>query len=360
MSQTNDGASCSAKGSMRHLQKERKCVVDKIKGLIPQTKELMKQRENASQVKQCLGDINTLCENATTLHNELLPLHPEDELNKQKEWFSSIMNYSSTFQKDTQIWIVETEQRISQEQQASPEIPLLPVEMNEANENEDDIKPSDSVSNVGSHKTSQSQCSSTSSARLMAEAELAALTMRHKLLKEKHALQEEEQHLRKRREELKLNTEIAEKMATLQILNTKSITSGKRTSKVLDGMKSYFEKAQTKQSLNVNADEFIPKQTETNKTMNATSNQMQFHMSPFNTQDSHGQQGVETNNDVLGIMRKQNITTLLIQQQCLSALPKREIPIYDCDPLKYHTFIKAFENGVERNTTNSCDRLHFF
>lgn len=225
--------------------------------------------------------------------------------------------------------------------------------MNEANENEDDIKPSDSVSNVGSHKTSQSQCSSTSSARLMAKAELAALTMRHKLLKEKHALEEEEQRLRKRREELKLNTEIAEKMATLQILNTKSITSGKRTSK--DGMKSYFEKAQTKQSLNVNADEFIPKQTETNKTMNATSyeqNQMQFHMSPFNTQDSHGQQGVETSNDVLGIMRKQNdITTLLIQQQCLSALPKREIPLYGCDPLKYHTFIKAFENGVERNTT---------
>lgn len=68
---------------------------------------------------------------------------------------------------------------------------------------------------------------------------------------------------------------------------------------------------------------------------------------------------LEIRNDVLGIMRKQNeITTLLMQQQCLSALPKREIPTYHGDPLKYHTFIKAFENGVKKNTTNSC-RLNF-
>ena len=70
---------------------------------------------------------------------------------------------------------------------------------------------------------------------------------------------------------------------------------------------------------------------------------------------------LETRNDVLGIMRKQNeLTTLLMQQQCLSALPKREVPIYDGDPLKYHTFMKAFENGVERNTTNSYDHLYCY
>ena len=382
MSQTNDAASCSEMESgkrekkltekarvnkIERLQNERKRVVDKIKGSIPKMKELMKQREDVSQVKQCLGNLHIMCENATTSHTELLPLLPDDELIKQKEWFSSIMNYCSTFQKDTQKWIVETEQKMSREQQDSPEIQLLSVEMNEANEM-DDIKPSDSISNVGSHKTSQSQCSSTSSARVMAEAELAALTIRHKLLKEKHALEEEEQRLHKRREELKLNTEIAEKMAKLEILKTKSTTSGKRTSKVSDGMNSYLGKAQAKQLLNVNTAEFIPKQTEANTNMNTTSNeqvQMQSHMSPFNTQDSHGQRGsntvdLETSNDILGIMRKQNeITTLLMQQQCLSALPRREIPIYDGDPLKYHTFIKAYENGVERNTTNSCDRLYF-
>ncbi len=297
MSRTNDVASCSDMESLKqrerkltekgllnkieNLQNERKRVVDKMKGLIPKMKKLMKQRENVSDVKQFWENLNALCENATTVHNELLPLLPDDELIKQKKWFSSIMNYSNTFQKDTQKWMVETGQKIYQEQQDSPEIPLH--QMNESSQIEDDINPNDSVSNIGSHKTSQSQCSSTSSARLKAEAELAALTMRHKLLKEKHALEEEEQHLCKKREELQLNTEIAEKMAKLEILKIRSTTSGKRTSKVSDGMKSYLEKAQSQQLLNVNADELIPKQIETNTNTNITSyeqNQMQFHMNP--------------------------------------------------------------------------------
>ena len=383
MSQINDAASCSDMESgkqrerkltekgllnkIENLQNKRKRVVDKIKGLIPEMKGLMKQRENVLDVKQCLENLNTLCENATASHNELLHLLPEEELIQQKEWFSTIMNYSNTFQRDTQSWIVDIGQKISPEQQDSAEIQLH--QKNEPSQIEDDINPSDSVSNKGSHKTSQSQCSSTSSARLKAEAELAALSMRHKLLKEKHALEEEEQRLRKRREELQLSTEIAEKMAKLEVLKIQSTTSGKRTSKVSDGMKSYLEKAQSQQLFNVNADEFIPKQIEANTNPNITSyeqNQMQFHMNPpINIQESYEQQGVnmeglESKDEVLGIMRKQNeITTLLIQQQSLSALPKREIPIYDGDPLKYHTFIRAFENGVERNTTNSCDRLYF-
>lgn len=68
----------------------------------------------------------------------------------------------------------------------------------------------------------------------------------------------------------------------------------------------------------------------------------------------------EYQNNMFGIMTKQNeITTLLIQQQCLSSLPKREIPIFDGDPLTYHAFVKAFENSVERNTANHSDRLYF-
>lgn len=168
MTQTNDAALCTEGESgkrrerkltenalvykIEKLQNERKRAVDKIKGLIPKMKELIKQRENVSQVKQCLGNLNILCENATTAHNEVLPLLPEDEFIKQKEWFSSITNYSNAFQKDIQKWVVEIGQKISQEQQDLREIPLYPVETNETNQIEDDINPSDSVSNVGSHK----------------------------------------------------------------------------------------------------------------------------------------------------------------------------------------------------------------
>lgn len=51
------------------------------------------------------------------------------------------------------------------------------------------------------------------------------------------------------------------------------------------------------------------------------------------------------------------MTTLLLQQQCL--IFAKEMPIFDGDPLEYHAFVKAFENGVERNTVSHSDRLYF-
>ncbi|KAJ0039347.1 hypothetical protein NL108_017479 [Boleophthalmus pectinirostris] len=44
---------------------------------------------------------------------------------------------------------------------------------------------------------------------------------------------------------------------------------------------------------------------------------------------------------------------------CLLSPEKREIPVFDGNPLKYHTFVRAFENGVECNTNDNCDRLYF-
>lgn len=106
---------------------------------------------------------------------------------------------------------------------------------------------------------------------MRAEAELAVLAIRQRLLNEKHALEEEElrkrkarlqleeeeEQLRKRKEKLLLDTDI-KKMAKLNVLRTQSITSGKRSSKVSDGMNSYLKKGKSQQQLNVNAEEFHP------------------------------------------------------------------------------------------------------
>lgn len=384
---------------IERLQQDRKRVVNEIKGLIPKTKELMKHKESVLQVKQCLTTLNKLCGNAVREHEELLPLIPEEEITRQDEWFTSIMKYSSEFKTQTEQWISEIEGTQSASQNQNPtemnENVSSSVELQEvecSNEMEDDINPGDSVSNVGSNKSSQSQRSSTSSARLKAEAELAALAMKKKMLKERHALEEEEERLRKRKERLQLDAEIAGEQAKLEILKTRSTTSIRRTSKVSDGMNLYVTKST--QPLDVNADVFIPLASEQNESkkerhlggkskvakMHAhvvdnvqSSNiqvqpSLQTHIDPVETQYLQGPQDFNTDilmssateNCVLDMMKKQNeITTLLIQQQRLSTLPKREIPIFDGDPLKYHSFIRAFENGIEKNTTDNCDRLYF-
>ncbi|XP_024116907.1 uncharacterized protein LOC112138581, partial [Oryzias melastigma] len=69
---------------------------------------------------------------------------------------------------------------------------------------------------------------------------------------------------------------------------------------------------------------------------------------------------MDNQQSIIDIMRKQNeITTLLIDQQCVSSLPKRDVPVFAGDPLQYHTFMRAFENNVEKRTDNNSDRLYF-
>jgi hypothetical protein len=54
-----------------------------------------------------------------------------------------------------------------------------------------------------------------------------------------------------------------------------------------------------------------------------------------------------------------DLTQLLIQQQVRASLPEQRITTFDGDPLKYTTFLKAFEYGVEDKTKSFTDRLTY-
>lgn len=71
-------------------------------------------------------------------------------------------------------------------------------------------------------------------------------------------------------------------------------------------------------------------------------------------QDQHQTTGL------YNLLQQQNdITALLVKMQTLQLLPSREIPIYDGDPLRFNTFIKAFEHCVEANTSCKGDCLYY-
>jgi len=99
------------------------------------------------------------------------------------------------------------------------------------------------VSNVGSKNATgrRSVVSIASSARLIAEADLAALVARQKLLKDE--LEEQEECLRRKKEQLKLDEDIASHMVKLNGLRSQSILSVKNSiTRYSDGMNSYLEK----------------------------------------------------------------------------------------------------------------------
>lgn len=85
-----------------------------------------------------------------------------------------------------------------------------------------------------------------------------------------------------------------------------------------------------------------------------TSTQVAHYVQQRNMEGNHDSQ-----NDLGNIMqRRTKITAMLVQQNLASSLPVRIIPIFDRDPLQYHSFIRSFERCVEVKTDNASDCLH--
>lgn len=131
----------------------------------------------------------------------------------------------------------------------------------------DGFRPEDSESKISFVKENNSRLhsqvsrvSSTSSARIKAEADKAALMERMTALKMKHLLEAKEEELRKEKEQLALETDLAAANAKLRVLEI-NLKCGSKGS---DGMNSYFERNKQRTGrLNPHADHFIPEHTDT-------------------------------------------------------------------------------------------------
>ena len=103
---------------------------------------------------------------------------------------------------------------------------------------EDEVNPEDSISNVASNcssrKSGMSKVSTTSSARIRAEAERAALIACAAVLKERHTLKELDQQLRRRREQLDAETDLAASTSKFAVLQASDVKSCSRAQ--TDGM----------------------------------------------------------------------------------------------------------------------------
>ncbi|MEQ2193152.1 hypothetical protein XENOCAPTIV_024840 [Xenoophorus captivus] len=122
------------------------------------------------------------------------------------ELFSSIMEYCNRFKGIVEQWLNEPDELLQNENPQEPtfvvadeinyefQVPKLAVSSEKMEVLQSNINPSESVSNVesrasASHKSAsggKSSASSTTYVRLKAEADLAALMVRQKLLKERH------------------------------------------------------------------------------------------------------------------------------------------------------------------------------
>lgn len=248
--------------------------------------------------------------------------------------------------------------------------------------NADDIGPDDSVSNVSKSKSgSKSGSSETSSyACIQAEVERAAILERVAALDKKHEPEAQQEQLKKRQEQLELETELAAANAKISVLEAMRSKDSSKASLRSDGMSSYLRKGVAQKA---QEDVFTEKEQEpqvvrpktrglpvkAHELQYTVEQSMQTHKTPELPDHQTStirrsypvpRQESSSVDKLAEIMEKQNkITEALVKQHSMSSLPSLAIPVFKGDPLDYQFFIRVFEHAIEKRTDNSKDRLHF-
>ncbi|XP_071825532.1 uncharacterized protein [Apostichopus japonicus] len=174
-----------------------------------------------------------------------------------------------------------------------------------------DIKPQDSISQVSSKGSKNSKASSVrtvaSTERMKEEAKLEGLKVRVEMLRKRREIEEKERLLKQQREDYELEVEMKLAEAKANVF------------KKYDNPESSDE-----ESLLTKSDDKV---------------------------DSSG---------VHNLIRSQTeISRMMIDQQKLVSLPRRELQIFDGKVQDYRAFIAAFEHNIEQLTDNNQDRLYY-
>ena len=259
------------------------------------------------------------------------------------------------------------------------------------------ILPEDSVRNIGKGKTiasihskighksgsrtSSSVGSTTSSAKAKAIAKKAALEVEATNFKKQMALQQEELQLQQKQEMLNLEIELekakAEEQAYMKIEKENHSTHSvllQENSQTQPSLKNDQSPVQSRpvgerkhgqetpvelkdQSLNPTAKEWTDSYNLGSQLTNATERAEPS----LNGAAPHSSDAPYMST----IQRQQNhqLERLMIEQQRYTAalsLPQPEVPTFKGEPLKYCSFIRAFENLIETKTDSSNARLYYF
>lgn len=316
----------------RRLKAHRAAACGKVTGKTNEIKALIKDKRNLEQVKEILDRWSAAFYKLKISHHqyvECLEEGEEEEL-AAKTWAEQRYKEFDQFSSEVKLWLHDVENNLSQDQ--------------------DNVLPKDSASQVSSksgagsvNSRASSVGSSLARARLEAAMKKAELKARSESLKKKQALEEENLLLQRKREQLEINTEIAAENAKLSAIEEiEKDLVGQVTSQVHVADKT--KQSQQTKELNPEAKSFV-----TNKSMSHQVQEMKETVLGESTEEWY-----------YNIAKQQTeLTKLLVEQQMKATLPQRSIPAFSGNPLEYSAFMRAFEYGIEDKTSCAKDRLYY-
>ena len=228
---------------------------------------------------------------------------------------------------------------------------------------EDSIQPSDSASHVSRQRSSTvsratTVSSTASSLRLKAVAEKASLQAQAALETQRQAIEKEELQLEVRRleEELKLvqrrrKMELQTKIAMAEAVERTYAEAQEIETPSVRFMQStpHLSDDKRQPALNVQAAQ----------TTDVPDADVSRHYPEFRRRSSNLPSTIASNDQVSDILIQMLNNSHLQQQSLVETLqlPKTELMTFDGDPVKYWTFIRAFENIVDKETVGDGAKL---
>ncbi len=331
---------------IRRLKGERK---GKLAQITKQKNDLAKLKENEHNVN-FIKDVELLrfercLKQYERINEELCELIDEDDKKADQDAYENRFSEFQQFIEDTNKWIADV-----------------------LKDEEDDIRPHDSVSKANSVV---SQTSSTTSAILRIKAEREALLAKAAAMKKREAIEQEETRLRIRKEQLELETELAASDAKLKVYkefedfhefkrDLSELPSGPRFEPLMcrqekHDVDDHVCRGAGKTSLTFNA----KPATEVGASDRRKSSSRFDAVSSTSHLNHHDRTDLSTDSLHEVLQRQNEVTEMLIKQQNLSQLPQRDISTFTGDPLTYRSFIRAFEHAIDSKTDSHQDRLYY-
>lgn len=316
------------------LQKERKDKLKKAASLKETIVNLMGDKSFVKEVKNAFDKYTKLCDEAVAYHESLLKLMPTDECERHEMWFKVKMFPDNEFVSEVNKLLGCNESCCQNEGTEDDKLKPQTHEVIERPQTKEvQVEPHDSISNVISNTPSKHSRSSISSLQRQMEAEQAVIMARAAALKKKHALEEQAEQLRRKQEQLEIETHLAASAAKLTALNDSACSSvASKHRECSDGMSSYlssFLKSNPHATLFIPA----PKMEPVARTQAQQTSATQAHQSNINP--SVQVTPSQGNGDLYSLLHKQNkVTALLPQTQSFQFLPRREVPSFNGQSIK--------------------------
>lgn len=328
------------KGLQDRLQRQissRRVKLSQVTAKLNKISALIANSDDPDTVDEHLNEFAKLMNDFVQSNENVLQLLSEEEKDAdQAYWYQPKWEKISNFMMDAEKWTIDARQQ-----------------------QQDNVGPDDSASSTGGSRgkrlgscasgAGSSRCGSTassssSSARRKEQAERAFLIAKAEKLKEKQALEMEELQLKARKEQLEIETQIAASTAKINVL--KEYENSETTSVTYRDADSVTDVQQSS----------LPPVV-TNEQSNTHFSRPQYQVKQeFPTQKVE----MDTKVDLCEVMLKQNyITEMLVQQQRLTNLPQRDVPVFSGDPLEFRPFLRAFEHTISSKTDNDSDKMYY-